>query len=286
MKLLDKLKNTFFEEEYVEVEESKPSEIEVAKKIEPKKVKNEETSSFSIETELAEEEKKIEHYSESELSKKDNKLPYFEEEDFMEMAVDSKPVEEIKKIYGESPDNLYNSIHYSKDTFNKPYGTPAKESFKPTPIISPIYGILDKNYHKEEVVDKKERLTGISSYVSRKNADLDSVRKKAYGSLESLEETSQSIHDSTNEEENLLYDMTDDHSKPMVDKVTIADAEEYFEDLGLEYNIDYKDTHYEKATGRRTTPIIQDKMDVEPDEITEDENLFEIIDSIYEEGEE
>jgi hypothetical protein len=34
--------------------------------------------------------------------------------------------------------------------------------------------------------------------------------------------------------------------KPGIDKVTIGDAEEYFEDLGLEYNIDYKDLAKEK----------------------------------------
>ena len=29
--------------------------------------------------------------------------------------------------------------------------------------------------------------------------------------------------------------------KPELDKITMGDAEEYFEDLGLEYNVDYKD---------------------------------------------
>ena len=30
-----------------------------------------------------------------------------------------------------------------------------EKKFKPTPIISPVYGILDKNYHKEDIVNKK-----------------------------------------------------------------------------------------------------------------------------------
>ncbi len=51
-------------------------------------------------------------------------------------------------------------------------------------------------------------------------------------------------------EDNLLYDMSDTTTTPVVNKVTVADAEEYFDDLGLEYNIDYKDSKYEHAAGR------------------------------------
>lgn len=294
MKLLEKLKNTFFEEEYVEVEEPVVKQQEVARKVEPKEIKKEEVEIAPIEEKISDsivENKKIENYSERELFRKDSKLPYFEDEDFMEIKVDSNKEDESKKIYGESADKLYGAIHYSGIESNKPYSAPLKESFKPTPIISPIYGILDKNYKKEEVVDKKEKTPGVSSYVSRKNADLDSVRKKAYGGLDPLEEMNKPVMESSREEveleeDNLLYDMTRDNSKPMVDQVTIADAEEYFEDLGLEYNIDYKDTRYEKATGRRVNHISEEKENSVEEETNLEDNLFEIIDSMYEEGEE
>ena len=42
MKLLEKLKNTFFEEEYIEVEEKEEKKPEVARKIEPKEIRKEE----------------------------------------------------------------------------------------------------------------------------------------------------------------------------------------------------------------------------------------------------
>ena len=62
-------------------------------------------------------------------------------------------------------------------------------NFTPSPIISPIYGILDKNYKKEEIVTKKEvRL----SVASTKKVDLDYVREKAYGYL--ANDISESIH--------------------------------------------------------------------------------------------
>ena len=295
MKLLEKLKNTFFEEEYIEVEEPEVKKQEVAKKVEPKEIKREEVKVVPVEEkvpEVVEEEKKIENYSDRELSRKDSKLPYFEDDDFIEADLNTVKKEESKKIYGGKVDELYNSINYNDTQSSKPYNAPVKEAFKPTPIISPIYGILDKNYRKEEVVDKKDKMPGVSSYVSRKNADLDSVRKKAYGGLDPLEEMNRVVDNNTVseevEEDNLLYDMTTDNSKPIVDQVTIADAEEYFEDLGLEYNIDYKDSRYERATGRRsvnTKEDINEAVDLSEDANLED-NLFDLIDSMYEEGEE
>ena len=81
--------------------------------------------------------------------------------------------------------------------------------------------------------------------------------------------------------------MTKDNSKPMVDQVTLADAEEYFQDLGLEYNIDYKDTRYEKATGRRVKNATESvKKEEDSDDANLEDNLFDLIDSMYKDGEE
>lgn len=298
MKLLEKLKNTFFEEEYIEVEEEEKPKA-VAKKVEIKEIKREPLKrevkeiKKDIEEEIEEieeiEEKPVINYNDGELARKDSKLPYFEDEDFMDVGEPVAPVEkkeESRKLYGGFATDLYSSIRYNEEPTNKPYNAPLKEAFKPTPIISPIYGILDKNYTKEEVVDKKPT----SSYVSRKNVDLDSIRKKAYGGLDPLDELSSSYNDDPEEEvkeDDLLYDMTEDNTMPAVDKVTIADAEEYFEDLGLEYNIDYKDVRYEKATGRRTsTKPNKKEEEVVEEEANLEDNLFDLIDSMYEEGEE
>lgn len=63
----------------------------------------------------------------------------------------------------------------------KPKKEKEEKKFKATPIISPIYGVLDKNYKKEEL----EPNSGDNFEMHRpsKNVDFDSVRKKAYGSL-------------------------------------------------------------------------------------------------------
>ena len=57
-----------------------------------------------------------------------------------------------------------------------------KKVFKPTPIISPVYGVLDKNYHKEDI--KQKNNSTISAYYSHKDVSIDDIRKKAYGTLE------------------------------------------------------------------------------------------------------
>ena len=188
-----------------------------------------------------------------------------------------------------------------------------KTGFKPSPIISPIYGILDKNYKKEEIVPKKEvRLT---SY-AKEHMSVDDVRRKAYGNLdddivadiEGYTERIEKEEEKIPEEDNLLVDLSDDAEKPSVSEITMGDAEEYFRDLGLEYNIDYKDSSKERATGRRvtedydekeksitTSKEVGEKVSVSVSDSTSDsnsvssatdDNLFDLIDSMYEEEEE
>ena len=318
MGLLQKLKNTFFEEEYVEVEEE---EEKVSKKVEKKQVQEP-----KVEIKPVEEERKVEEikeekkvtlsyeddfddedddfdeepvFSDRDIVKKNTKLSYFDDEDFVDKPyqepVKATPVkqEEPKKIYGQTRDDAIYDIKIETGYNNTmPYGNTNKTKFQPTPIISPIYGILDKNYNKDEIIDKKDKP---SSFVSRKNADLDSIRRKAYGNISIFDEETKE-EEQTEEKEPLLYDMMVDDNKPVVDQVTMADAEEYFNDLGLEYNVDYKDANYEKATGRRTKKIEEEANDLDEviinkntnyddgDEL--EDNLFDLVDSIYEDGEE
>lgn len=62
-----------------------------------------------------------------------------------------------------------------------------KKIFKPTPIISPVYGVLDKNYHKEDITPKKKTTT--AAFYDKSSLNIDDVRKKAYGTLEDELET-------------------------------------------------------------------------------------------------
>ena len=49
-----------------------------------------------------------------------------------------------------------------------------KKKFKPSPIISPVYGILNEDYRPEDIKNKSEVSTS-------NNLDFNSVRKKAFG---------------------------------------------------------------------------------------------------------
>lgn len=338
MKLFEKLKNTFFEEEYVEVEEpvekeeakeaKKELKEEVAKKVEVKEeIKKEEPVEIDDTLDMEFSKKENDNfdksysdtsenvYSDSEILSRNNKLSYFDDDDFVdeyyEKKEEVKPEIETKKIYGGSASSVYDSI-INSETEHRPYGE-SSGKFHPTPIISPIYGVLDKNYRKEEVVDKKDRP---SSYVSKRDMDLDSIRKKAYGDVSILDTSKEEEEEIDNEP--LLYDMLDneENTKPEVEKVTIADAEEYFEDLGLEYNVDYKDSAYEEATRKKSytsrtekhqdeenntlnntltnleLPVEEDsydnKEDTSEDDLYDnlDDNLFDLVDSVYKGGEE
>jgi len=307
---MDKLKNALFEEEYVEVEEKpkqkakrevrreKPkqkSEKPIAKKIavpeRPVKPEKKQLESEEIEEVLDE---VVEHQPEF-------RFPVMEEEDFSVtqpfniIDEDVKPVvvkeESVEKpLYQASKpkeDYTYED-HFVKKDYPGVYEKKQEHTgFRPSPIISPIYGVLDKNYTKEEVKEKRE--VRISTF-SKDDLDLDAVRRKAYGSLESdienINDTNfiEDVHEEV-EEENLLVDLSSEDT-PTVNKVTVGDAEEYFEDLGLEYNKDYIDASKEKATGRRMkeeSPEKEKALEEEKQVVDDNDNLFDLIDSMYNE---
>ena len=314
MKLIDKLKNALFEEEYVEVEEKpkrkeikkeKPKKNEKPKKEYAIKEKDEEKPIAKKIVQPKEDKEELiadskveehEHLGESlayQEEKQEFRFPMVSDNEFVsdDYVREEQEEVEVKK------ENIHKPIReehkpYGMEDYGIPepeYGTYEKKEergyFKPSPIISPIYGILDKNYKKDEIKEKREiRLT--SSY-AREKIDVDDVRNKAFG----VEKEAVPIEeDNIVEEDDNFLDLSDDNDTPEVKKVTVGDAEEYFEDLGLEYNVDYKDKSKEKATGRRTDIIKEDdvkdnnEMMVGKEEISSDDdgdNLFDLIDSMY-----
>lgn len=221
-------------------------------------------------------------------------------------VVPSRGYETESLYHGRVPNQPYGSLESPKNTVSdyRTYETRREETthFKPSPIISPIYGILDKNYKKEDVVSKREvRFT--SSFVKEK-LNVDDVRDKAFGAsveepIAVLEPKRETVKPTFEVETttNLLVDLSSDESKPSVKDVTVGDAVEYFEDLGLEYNVDYLDAS-KKASGRRVKDdyseeaevVSAKKVDDEPkivevkeDYLDDEDNLFDLIDSMYQE---
>lgn len=224
MGFFEKVKNMFteeVEEDDVKVEQIKKEVTKVAiespniKKDEDEKVEN---FTFNTETQI-------------------NQPVFFDDNDFKDLKLDDKPkeVKEEKKV---------------REVYGTRIQEPVKEekkNFKPTPIISPVYGILDKNYHKEDIVSRSEVVHENDIQLS----SIDAIRNKAYGTLEDeLENTlfgSNSILFKKDEEEtieeleikevddDILTDLTDDIGKEL-DELLIK-KEKYIEDKIEDANI-------------------------------------------------
>ena len=343
MGLLNKVKNFFFEfeEEIVEVDEEPKKgkkEEPVAKKIElPKAEKKDEEVEYTLDTEEIDLEKdnkfpmdfdeddfkeetiemeKVEEIEETyetpSISRRsERRITTTTYDDRIEEVFEEVEEQTIKREEPKYDFELEYGKEKERERLSGPHGLyegkSAKKAFTPTPIISPIYGILDKNYKKDDVVTKKEiRLSS-----APKKIDLDSVREKAYGDLtsdisQSMEEVKKKDYEEDivdyNDDENLLYDLNDNKS-PAVKKVTVGDAEEYFNELGLEYNVDYKDDSMEqtKSPKERTRRSTIDEEEIKKDTKLKDEienedfdeesddglesNLFDLIESMYDEKE-
>lgn len=152
MGLMDKLRDMFTEEVEEPVEE--PIKKEVIQVEIPAPKKHEEPE------EIEEEPKKIEKPSPI----------FFDDTDFAGLEPPKPKPKETKKI----------SSYYEKPKKEEKKEEPKK--FKPTPIISPIYGVLDKNYHKEDIKTKNNSEN--TTYYNHKEVSIDDIRKKAYGTLE------------------------------------------------------------------------------------------------------
>lgn len=206
MKFLEKVKNLFTEE----VEEDEEVKVEPIKK----EVTHVVIESPNVHEEVDKEEENLQEIVN--YVSKEKPPVFFDDEDFEELNLTEKKVEEPKKeveVYG-------NKIEQEKLVEEK-------KVFKPTPIISPVYGILDKNYRKEDIVSKND----VKQDVTTKESPIDTIRNKAYGTLEDeLEDTlfgSNSILFKKNDEpkeeklevkeidDNALNNLTDDISKEL-----------------------------------------------------------------------
>ena len=182
MGFLEKVKNMFTEE--VEDDEVKVEKVD--------KVKKEIIASFNEEPE------EISHEDEPIFKEEaaDTKPVFFDDDDFEDLEfsrkeeIEPKKEKEEKRINKSREDKYIKKGNYKemmKESFDEPEEISAEEKkiFKPTPIISPIYGILDKNYHKEDIVSKNDKKNGVKS-----EPLVDQIRNKAYGTLEDeLEDT-------------------------------------------------------------------------------------------------
>ena len=196
MGFLDKVKNLFTDEVEEEPVKSEVIQVEIPA---PAKEANEEVKEEVSDNVSISNEEKV-------------STPIFFDDDYF------KELDQPKS-------NIYKDQIKNKDE---------KKHFKPTPIISPVYGVLDKNYSKEDITTKAKPVEKQSTSIT-----LDDVRRKAYGTLE------------------------DDLETTMVNSNSIL------------FNNETKDDD-----------LFDELIDIdEPKETKDDNELFDLIDSMYDKGE-
>lgn len=260
MGLMDKVKNLFTEE----IEE----EVEV--KEEPIK---KETIHVEIASPAAPVEREVAPLPEPDVAvekEEEFKFPFFDDEDFHEIEEKPKEREERKKRVSPQRKDI-------KDVYS-----PVKEEkkvFKPTPIISPVYGILDKNYQKEDIKSKNAKPR---SYYNPKEATVDEIRNKAYGTLEDEIETTLFGRN------NLLFDdINEAANNDMIDEIEKEEKNSIKED----YNdsiIGERPRHISDEEPELTDLLEAELGKDEPKEEAphkiSDSELFSMIDSMYQKG--
>ena len=117
--------------------------------------------------------------SERELFKSDSSFPFF---DFDEEEFDQqKPARAPEKPMPEKrSNNVFDYERKKKIEKRTDFGryekteiteTIERKKFKPSPIISPVYGIMDQNFDKSDIIKKRDP----------DKVDIQSVRDKAFG---------------------------------------------------------------------------------------------------------
>lgn len=218
MGLMDKFKNLFTDEEIIEEDEVDTVEIKEVKKEEEvnklptfmrEKIEKEEKSTVSKKSQ----DKDLEVLEEKEEKKKKDEsdvgfeLPKIEEKNTFKFPLDLTDNDFVEtrsrqSIHQKKPEVLREEVrpvasHRATPRVEKKVKAEPKvadlykdrkepivkekSKFRATPIISPIYGVLDKNYTSNDI-DATSR-NDLESNRHSKNVDFDSVRKKAYGSL-------------------------------------------------------------------------------------------------------
>lgn len=179
-----------------------------------------------------------------------------------------------------------------------------EKEFRASPVISPIYGILDKNYHKEDIKNKAKA----HDYVERASTKvgIDEIRRKAFGTLEDvieedlfkaepfvIEEEAEIMEQDLFDELDFNLDGEPDSKEDEEFKLdyvlNVPKADSLLEDLEEpkkpELELDYV------ATIKKEEPLLTELTEEAElkNVLTEDLNkddLFDLIDSMYEKEDE
>lgn len=202
------------------------------------------------------------------------KFPEFNDDDFMTTRRVEEPII-LKEEKREEKVALYQGSKRKEET----------KKFKPSPIISPIYGLLDSegNLIKESSSDK------ITLSKSREEMSLDDIRKKAYGKLDlELENTLNKLNGKTIEEaekdmekEEKKVELSRTKQKEKLKSIDpIVEKRKSDDDMILP-NINFKEIDVDAERNKKNKVSPKDIDDEDDD--TKEQDLFHLIDTMYSE---
>ena len=277
---LNKMKSFLFDDEEESVKKpkvaiKKDSKKEIEKEIEEKKLpKTQDIEELYFEDVSEVKEDSGEIKSRVQKKEAEFKFPQFDDDDFAVSKVRPEPLFE-KQIREEPKKVLYQGSKRKEET----------KKFKPSPIISPIYGLLDSEGNTIKEEDKKEK-------VKYEEVSLDSVRKKAYGIDNELENTMKRLSKKTIEEaekdmEKEEKELSREKSKKIIEKESVLVKEEDNDDMILP-NINFKEIDVDKERKKlndikdsKQDIIKKENLDDDDDDDTKEQDLFNLIDSMY-----
>ena len=273
MSFLNKVKNFFYEdieddEEDIRLEERRKEERRKQFIEKEKKLDIQETNNDLSERELFKSEKTFNFP----MDIGDNIF----DDDKEEVKEESRSsIKEEKNIYAR-PLNRTNSRVTERMTSYKSTVEKKEEpkKFRPSPVVSPIYGVLDKNYSVDDVVDNNLSKTKEFSY-GKKIVDFDSVRNKAYKELD------EEIERTMNGSKNIFYNLDEDEVKEE-NTNTISDYinEPYDKNENKEDDVIITYNDSEEDEEDFTTPDVSITKPKE-EKKEEKEDLFNLIDNMY-----
>ena len=293
MGLMDKLRNIFTEE----VEEEEEIKVEQIKKevrsipIESPTVEKKEKIKVEKSVELDDFEEEIE-LAPREPVKEEPKAPvFFTERDFEDLIEPKRRADKYEKkerVVEERKREEEKPKPYGGNYTNNTIIQKEKVTFKPTPIISPVYGVLDKNYHKEDIVDRKEVVHEAADGLS-----VDSIRNKAYGTLEDeIEDVMVAPQKKKVEVEEVEVDLFDEIEEIVKEKKVEEKPKKVIKEKNVkeieEATIDLTQELDNLLLSKEKYNMVKDDEEIlkEKDDNLSETDLFNLIDSMYEEGEE
>lgn len=278
---LSKMKSFLFDEEEEKETTAPIKKVKKEKEIfKPKKVEEIEEIEDLYINDVSDEEPEVEEIKpRSTKVEPDFSFPEFDDDDFMVAEKKPEPIIKPKKEEPR-PVTLYQGSK-RKEEFKK---------FKPSPIISPIYGLLD-----EEGNSVKEEKSDSSSY--NDEVSFDEVRKKAYGKLDDeIEDTIKRLNAKTIEEaeEEMKREEFSRSKNKVIEDVEVVspkviEDDDEDDDMILP-NVNFKeidvDKESKKPKEKKKKEIIKEEKvaDEDEDDDTKEQDLFNLIDTMYQEN--